>query len=112
MASPGKGTGPHIAGELFKTMTAVDMVHIPYRGMTPAYADLLGGQVQVMFPGPASSIGYIRGGQLRALAVTTATRFELLPDVPAVGDSCQATRRVHGSALARQKTLLLTLSIR
>ena len=65
MASPGKGTGPHIAGELFKTMTAVDMVHIPYRGMTPAYADLLGGQVQVMFPGPASSIGYIRGGQLR-----------------------------------------------
>ena len=56
MASPGKGTGPHIAGELFKTMTAVDMVHIPYRGMTPAYTDLLGGQVQVMFPGPASSI--------------------------------------------------------
>jgi tripartite-type tricarboxylate transporter receptor subunit TctC len=86
MASPGKGTGPHIAGELFKTMTAVDMVHIPYRGMAPAYADLLGGQVQVMFPGPASSIGYIRGGQLRALAVTTATRFELLPDVPAVAE--------------------------
>ena len=86
MASPGKGTGPHIAGELFKTMTAVDMVHIPYRGMAPAYADLLGGQVQVMFPGPASSIGYIRGSQLRALAVTTATRFELLPDVPAVAE--------------------------
>jgi tripartite-type tricarboxylate transporter receptor subunit TctC len=86
MASPGNGTGPHMAGELFKTMTGVDMVHVPYRGAGPAYTDLLGGQVQVMFPGPASSIGYIRAGQLRVLAVTTTTRFELLPDVPTVGE--------------------------
>ncbi|MDB5927836.1 MAG: family major facilitator superfamily protein [Betaproteobacteria bacterium] len=86
MGSPGNGTGPHMAGELFKTMTGVDMVHVPYRGAGPAYTDLLGGQVQVMFPGPASSIGYIRAGQLRLLAVTTATRFELLPDVPTVGE--------------------------
>jgi tripartite-type tricarboxylate transporter receptor subunit TctC len=86
MASPGNGTGPHMAGELFMTMTGVDMVHVPYRGAGPAYTDLLGGQVQVMFPGPASSIGYIRAGQLRVLAVTTTTRFELLPDVPTVGE--------------------------
>ena len=86
MASPGNGTGPHMAGELFKTMTGVDMVHVPYRGAGPAYTDLLGGQVQVMFPGPAGSIGYIRAGQLRVLAVTTTTRFELLPDVPTVGE--------------------------
>jgi tripartite-type tricarboxylate transporter receptor subunit TctC len=86
MASPGNGTGPHMAGELFRAMTGVDMVHVPYRGAGPAYTDLLGGQVQIMFPGPASSIGYIRAGQLRVLAVTTATRFELLPDVPTVGE--------------------------
>ena len=86
MASPGNGTGPHMAGELFKTMTGADMVHVPYRGAGPAYTDLIGGQVQVMFPGPASSIGYIRAGQLRVLAVTTMTRFELLPDVPTVGE--------------------------
>jgi tripartite-type tricarboxylate transporter receptor subunit TctC len=86
MASPGKGTGPHMAGELFKTMTGVDMLHVPYRGAGPAYADLLGGQVQVMFPGPASSIGYIRTGQLRVLALTTTTLFDLLPDVPTVGE--------------------------
>ena len=87
MASPGKGTGPHMAGELFKTMTGAEMVHVPYRGAGPAYTDLLSGQVQVMFPGPASSIGYIRAGQLRVLAVTTSSRFELLPNVPTMDET-------------------------
>ena len=86
MASAGNGTAPHVAGELFKMMTGVDMVHVPYRGAAPALTDLLGGQVQVMFDTMPSSIEYIRAGKLRALAVTTATRSEALPDVPTVGD--------------------------
>jgi tripartite-type tricarboxylate transporter receptor subunit TctC len=86
MASGGAGTGPHMAGELFKKMADVNMVHVPYRGGGPALADLLGGQVQVMFPGPGSSIAYIRAGTLRPLAVTTATRSEALPDIPTVGE--------------------------
>ena len=77
---------PHVAGELFKMMTGVDMVHVPYRGGAPALTDLLGGQVQVMFDNMPTSIEYIRAGKLRALAVTTATRSEALPDVPTVGD--------------------------
>jgi tripartite-type tricarboxylate transporter receptor subunit TctC len=83
MASVGKGTPPHIAGELFKMMT---MVHVPYRGGGPALTDLLGGQVQVYFATTVSSIEYVRDGRLRALAVTTATRSEVLPDVPTVGE--------------------------
>src|SRR5262245_62819918 len=71
MASPGVGTTPHMAGELFKMMAGVDMVHVPYRGGGPALTDLLGGQVQVMFVTTVSSIGYIKAGRLRALAVTT-----------------------------------------
>ena len=86
MASAGNGTTPHVAGELFKMMTGVNMVHVPYRGAAPALTDLLGGQVQVMFATVPSSIEYIRAGKLRALAVTTATRSEALPDVPTVGD--------------------------
>src|SRR5262245_34787577 len=86
MASGGSGTGPHMAGELFKMMAGVNLVHVPYRGGGPALTDLLGGQVQVMFPGPASSISYIRAGSLRALAVTTASRSEALPEVPIAGD--------------------------
>jgi tripartite-type tricarboxylate transporter receptor subunit TctC len=86
MASVGKGTPPHIAGELFKMMTGVDMVHVPYRGGGPALTDLLGGQVQVYFATTVSSIEYVRDGRLRALAVTTATRSEALPDVPTVGE--------------------------
>jgi tripartite-type tricarboxylate transporter receptor subunit TctC len=86
MASPGNGTGPHVAGELFKMTAGVDMVHVPYRGSPPALTDLLAGQVQVMFSPLSSSIQYVRGGNLRALAVTTATRSEALPDVPTVGD--------------------------
>jgi tripartite-type tricarboxylate transporter receptor subunit TctC len=86
MASGGNGTSPHVAGELLKMMTGVDLVHVPYRGAGPALADLLGGQVQVLIPTTASSIGYVRAGKLRALAVTTATRSEALPEVPTVGE--------------------------
>jgi tripartite-type tricarboxylate transporter receptor subunit TctC len=86
MASPGTGTGPHIAGELFKMMAGVDMVHLPYRGAGPALTDLLGGQVQVTFASMPSSVGYIRTGKLRALASTAATRSEALPDVPTVSE--------------------------
>jgi tripartite-type tricarboxylate transporter receptor subunit TctC len=86
MASPGVGTTPHVAGELFKMMAGVDMVHVPYRGGGPALTDLLGGQVQVMFVTTVSSIGYIRADRLRALAVTSATRLEALPDIPTVAE--------------------------
>jgi tripartite-type tricarboxylate transporter receptor subunit TctC len=86
MASVGIGSGTHLAGELFKMMAGIDMVHVPYRSAGPALTDLLGGQVQVMFPATISSIGYIRAGRLRALAVTTATRMEALPDVPTMAE--------------------------
>ena len=87
MASAGVGTAPHLSGELFKTMTGTNMVHVPYRGAAPAMTDLLGGQVQMMFPSTASSTGHVKAGKLRALGVTSATRWEMLPDVPAVGES-------------------------
>jgi len=86
MASGGIGSGSHMAGELFKMMAGVDMVHVPYRGAGPALSDLLGGQVQVMFDLMPNSIEHIRAGKLRALAVTTATRSHELPDIPTVGD--------------------------
>jgi len=86
MASGGIGTVAHLSGELFKMMAGVVMVHVPYRGLSPALTDLLGGQVQATFASMASSIEYIRAGKLRALAVTTATRSEILPDVPTVGE--------------------------
>jgi tripartite-type tricarboxylate transporter receptor subunit TctC len=86
MASPGNATPNHVSGELFKMMTGVDMVHVPYRSGGPALTDLIAGQVQVMFPATVSSIEYIRDSRLRALAVTTATRSELLPDIPTVGE--------------------------
>ena len=76
------GTTLHLAGELFKMMAGVDMVHVPYRGAAPALTDLLGGQVQVLFDNVSSSIEHIRAGKLRALAVTTATRSEALPGCP------------------------------
>jgi tripartite-type tricarboxylate transporter receptor subunit TctC len=85
MASAGNGSGPHLGGELFKMMAGVDIVHVPYRGGAPALADLIGGQVQVLFSAtPADE--YIRAGKVRALAVTTATRSDALPDVPAVSE--------------------------
>jgi tripartite-type tricarboxylate transporter receptor subunit TctC len=80
------GTGSHIAGELFKMMAGVDMVHVPYRGGGPALTDLLGGQMQVYFPTTVASMEYIRAGRLRALAVTTAKRSEALPDIPTVAE--------------------------
>jgi tripartite-type tricarboxylate transporter receptor subunit TctC len=86
MASAGTGTGTHMAGELFKMMTGVNMTHVPYRGGAPALSDLLGGQVQIMFDNMSSAIEHIRAGKLRALAVTTATRSKTLPDVPMVGE--------------------------
>jgi tripartite-type tricarboxylate transporter receptor subunit TctC len=82
MGSGGTGTPSHVNGELFKMMTGIDMVHVPYRGISPALTDLLGGRVQVMFASTSSSIGYIKADKLRALAVTTTTRSEQLPDVP------------------------------
>ena len=86
MGSGGNGSVQHVSGELFKMMTGINMVHVPYRGGAPALTDLLAGQVQVMFDVTTSSIEYIKGGKLRALAVTTATRAEALPDVPTVGE--------------------------
>src|SRR5262249_8856021 len=86
MASSGIGSPGHVAGELFKMMTGVNMVHVPYRGSGPALTDLLGGQVQVSFPSMASSIEYVRAGKLRAMAVATATRSEAPRDVPTVGE--------------------------
>jgi len=86
MASGGIGTPSHMAGELFKMMTGVDMVHVPYRGVAPALTDLISGQVQVMFSASTSSIGHIKAGRLRALAVTTATRSEALSDIPTMGE--------------------------
>src|SRR5262245_7370331 len=86
MASAGIGTPSHMSGELFKTMAGIDMAHVPYRGAAPALVDLLGGQVQVFFSSLPSSTAYVRTGDLRALGVTTTTRSETLPDVPAIGD--------------------------
>ncbi len=86
-ASGGNGSSQHLSGELFKMMTGVDMVHVPYRGAAPAATDLMGGQVQVMFDNLVSSIGHIQSGKLRALAVTSSVRSEALPDVPVIGDS-------------------------
>jgi tripartite-type tricarboxylate transporter receptor subunit TctC len=81
-ASSGTGTGNHLAGELFKMMTGVDLVHVPYRGNAPALTDLLGGQIHVMFPGLIGVMEYIRNGRLRALAVTSATRVDEMLGVP------------------------------
>jgi tripartite-type tricarboxylate transporter receptor subunit TctC len=86
MASPGSGTGPHMASELFKLMTGIAMTHVPYRGSAPMLNDLIGGQVQFAFDGISSSIGHIRNGRLRALGVSTATRIEQLPELPTVGE--------------------------
>jgi tripartite-type tricarboxylate transporter receptor subunit TctC len=86
MASAGSGSAPHMAGELFKMMTGVDMVHVPYRGQGPALTDLLGGQVQILFAAAPGTTDYVKTGKLRALAVTTATRMQEMPDIPTVGD--------------------------
>jgi tripartite-type tricarboxylate transporter receptor subunit TctC len=87
MATPGTGTSPHVSGELFKMMTGVNMVHVPYRGAAPALTDLIGGQVQVMFDNLPSSVEHIKSGKIRALGVTTAKRADAVPDVPTIGES-------------------------
>jgi len=86
MASAGSGNATHLAGELFKVMTHTDLTHVPYRGAAPAISDLLGGQVQVYFGSAPAAIEHIRAGRLRALAVTTSTPFDQLPDAPTVAD--------------------------
>jgi tripartite-type tricarboxylate transporter receptor subunit TctC len=85
-ASPGIGSTIQLCGELFNIMTGVSMVHVPYRGNAPAVTDLIAGQVQVMFADTPSSIEHVRAGKLRALAVTTAQRSEILPEVPTVSE--------------------------
>jgi tripartite-type tricarboxylate transporter receptor subunit TctC len=86
MASTGNGTSTHLSGELFKAMTGVDMVHVPYRGNAPALTDLMGGQVQVLFDSLSTSLEHVKSGRLRALAVTSAERSPVLPNLPTVGD--------------------------
>jgi tripartite-type tricarboxylate transporter receptor subunit TctC len=86
MASAGNGSAPHMAGELFNVMAGVNMVHVPYRGQGPALTDLLGGQVQVLFATSPGTTEYVKTGKLRGLAVTTAARAEVFPDLPTVGD--------------------------
>jgi tripartite-type tricarboxylate transporter receptor subunit TctC len=86
MASAGNGTIQHVTGELFKMMAGIDLLHVPYRGAPPALTDLIGGRAQVMFDVLPSSIEYIRANKLRALAVTTAARSEMLPEIPTVGE--------------------------
>ena len=87
MASSGSGTSVHLSGELFKTMTGCDMLHVPYKGAGPALTDLIAGQVHVIFDNLPSSIGHIKGGRIRALAVTSEQREPALPDVPTVGET-------------------------
>ncbi len=87
MASAGVGTAPHMAGEMFKAMTGIEMTHVPYRGEPPALADMIAGRVEVMFSAVAASIAHLRSGALRALAVTTAERIAVLPDLPPVADT-------------------------
>ena len=86
MASAGNGSSPHMAGELFKFMAGIDMVHVPYRGSPPALTDLLSGQVQVYFGPMSATIEYIKAAKIRALAITTRARSNALPDVPSLGD--------------------------
>ena len=86
MGSGGNGSPAHVIGEYFNLMTGTDLTHVPYRGAAPAVADLIGGQIQVAFTEMATSLGYIKAGKLRALAVTTAARSEALPDIPTLGE--------------------------
>jgi tripartite-type tricarboxylate transporter receptor subunit TctC len=104
MASAGTGNATHMAGELFKVMTHIDMTHVPYRGAGPAVTDLIGGQVQVYFGSMPPTIEHIRAGKLRMLAVTTATRFETLPDVPTVSEFVPGFEASQWFAVGLRKT--------
>ena len=103
MASGGIGSTPHVAGELFKMMAGVDLVHVPYRGDAPALVDMISGQMQVIFDLIPASIGFIRAGKLRALAVTSATRSALLPDLPTIGDFLPGYEATSFEGLAAPK---------
>jgi tripartite-type tricarboxylate transporter receptor subunit TctC len=107
--SPGIGTTSHLAGELFKFMSGVDMVHVPYRGGGALLGDLLSGQIQVTFVAMAAVAGYIRTGKLRALAVTGATRLETLPDIPAVGEFVAGYEAVAWEGLGAPKNTPLSI---
>jgi len=110
-ASAGVGSVAHVTGELFKMMAGVNMLHVPYRGGPPALADLMAGQVQVMFDNMPSSIGHIRAGQLRALGVSTPKRLDLLPDVPTIGEFVPGFETVAFAGLgAREHHLTLSRS--
>jgi len=104
MASGGNGNPTHVAGELFKMMTGVNMLHVPYRGGGPALADLLGGQVQVCFTNIIVSIEYIRAGQLRALAVTTSSRSEALPEIPSLSEFLPGYEAVDWKGMVAPKS--------
>jgi len=121
MASAGNGSAPHMAGELFKMMAGVNLVHVPYRGQGPALSDLLGGQVQVLFAATPGTTDYIATGKLRALAVTSAARAEVLPQLPPIADfvpgyeasqwygiSAPKTHRPRSSAGSTAKSTLLS----
>jgi tripartite-type tricarboxylate transporter receptor subunit TctC len=103
MASSGVGTSLHLSGELFKLMTGVNMQHVPYRGSAPMLTDLLAGQVQIAFDNLQPSVPHIKAGTLRALAVTTATRSDALPDLPTVADFVPGYERARGMACARRR---------
>jgi tripartite-type tricarboxylate transporter receptor subunit TctC len=103
LASAGIGTAAHVAGELFKMMAGIDLVHVPYRGGGPAQSGLLGGQAQVLFSTPSASIAYIRAGMLRALAVTTATRSDALPNIPTVGEFVPGYEASYWSGICAPK---------
>ena len=103
MASSGNGSTIHVSGELFKMMTGISMIHVPYRGGAPALTDMISGQVQVMFDNVPTSIEFIRAGKLRPLAVTTAQRSKCCRICPRWPISCQATRRALGTASVRQR---------
>jgi tripartite-type tricarboxylate transporter receptor subunit TctC len=103
MGSGGIGSTLHVAGELFKMMAGVDLIHVPYRGDAPALVDLIGGQIQVMFDLTTASIGFIKAGKLRALAVTSAARSPALPDVPTVGESLPGYEATSFEGIAAPK---------
>jgi tripartite-type tricarboxylate transporter receptor subunit TctC len=107
-ASAGVGTPNHLCGELFKMMTGIDMLHVPYRGASPAITDLLAQQVQLYFDNLPGSIAYIASGDLRALAVTSATRLPALPDIPIVGEFLPGFEATRQPELSRSSTGRLT----
>jgi len=109
MASGGTGTASHMAGELFKMMAGVNMIHVPYRGGGPALTDLLAGQVQVYFPTMTAAVEHIRAGRVRALAVTTATRSQALPDLPTVGDFVQGYEAIVVDGVGAPKNTSLEI---